>query len=160
MKINVINELSLLNKEADNTCHAAFVDREEAVKTANIIIDGLESKLPNGTRHDNKIYDEKSKIEVSLDELDVKLKVYTVNVIASYMEDPCEVITEIFLNKEEAVKSFEDHHKLWIDSIEDFSEEWLTEAEYEDITNGDDRYLHYIFDGGMEKVFMIESKEL
>lgn len=95
------------------------------------------------------------------------MKIWTLVVANFNVETPCGIDTNIYNNDEDALSAFNEAHNEWKNHIranyddneKDF-EQWLLDAMHDDVFTDDYKFLHYIYNEGEEKVFILQGKEV
>lgn len=82
------------------------------------------------------------------------MTIWTLTIVETGLEEPAEIITDVFIDKEKAINKYNEHHDNWVNNHKGDLDI------LEDIDNGDYRNNHYIHGDGNEKIFLLESKEV
>lgn len=168
MKINIVNEFNQLEQDIYNECQGAFVSKEEAEKFGQQRLDDAMESLDNAERTADSVSNDNGYIQVNVDEVDVKLQMWTLTVIGVDPLAECENETKLYTSEEEGFKALEEAHIAWINTRKEIHdeeyemsfEEWLDEALSEDIESDSCHYIHYIYDEGLEKIFHLQMHEV
>lgn len=82
------------------------------------------------------------------------MTIWTLTIVETGLEEPAEIITDAFIDKEKAINKYNEHHDNWVNNHKGDLDI------LEDIDNGDYRNNHYIHGDVNEKIFLLESKEV
>lgn len=168
MKINIVNEFNQLEQDVYNECQGAFVSKEEAEKFGQQRLDNAMESLDNAERTEDSVSNDNAYIQISFEEVNLKLEMWTLTVIKADPLEECENGTNLYTNKEDALRALEEVHVAWINEKkelhdEDYEmsfEDWLDDAMHEDIETDSCHYIHYIYDEGTEKIFHLQRHEV
>lgn len=85
--------------------------------------------------------------------------IWILTIVDVCLQEPSNVKADAFIDEVKAIEAFNVEHNEWKEHYEseyDDFENWL----YENIDNKTYKYLHYIYHDGMEKIFILQRKEV